>query len=663
MSTENLPKKENPNPQQKGTPQEMDSKMMAKLIEESNKFKEISSDSVNQINKLLNDVKSGSMVALRRLGDCYRWGNGFEKNAKLAADWYLAAAQRGDLVAQKNLAWCYENGFGVTKDLNEAFRWCKSAAEAGFSKSRMVLADYYEKDLGMEKNQVSKWINQGHGIAMYDLGMCYMEGIGTNKDFKEAMKWIQTSAKSGNEHAQVLMDIYHGEKFAIKEDHKKIVKRFLQASAKQEDALPVSQSSKHDKIKYEKPKIKLISKYLDLASQGDIKAQRQLGLYYLQANRNLEGAIKWLTSAAEKKDVKAQRYLGICYEQGTGVAIDHKKAAKWYERSAKRGDEVAQYQLGCCYEQGSGVDHDRRAAYRWFQASAKQGYALAQAKIDEYMIREIKENPPIKRYLKSAAQGDPEAQRHLGFCYAEGWGVNKNPKEAMRWLKKAAENQDVTAQIYIATCYEEGLGTDKDITGAIKWYREAAKNGNSLAQQSLNYWHQKDEKNVLGIMEPPRSTSPTHSSASLFQPPRSVPVGTPSLPNPSPNPSNLIFTLTTGTQQLQALMQSHQCGALLLSHTQEAHTLRLLLHDPQQGTTPYNVSYLNGGNWVIWNGKTSSDYPPLDKRSDFCNEQAQIKLLDFITKQLPTLAKQCQLSTPPTLLLPDAETAVDLYRI
>jgi hypothetical protein len=168
------------------------------------------------------------------------------------------------------------------------------------------------------------------------------------------------------------------------------------------------------------------------------------------------------------------------------------------------------------------------------------------------------------------------------------------------------------------------------------------------------------------VKSPCPASSPTHSSASLFQPPRSLP---PEITLSSTSPSgpisqsSLVFTPTLGKQPLQTFKESDQYGTLLWPHAKEKYTLRLIMHDPQHGTIQYNVSYLSSGNWVIWNSKPGTYYPSPDKRRDPFSEPAQAKLLDFITQQLPTLAKLNRFSTLPTLFLPDAETALTAARM
>ena len=44
-------------------------------------------------------------------------------------------------------------------------------------------------------------------------------------------------------------------------------------------------------------------------------------------------------------------------------------------------------------------------------------------------------------------------------------------------LKKTADVNDIAAQYYMAVCYEQGFGIDKDLKQAFKMYRKAAERG------------------------------------------------------------------------------------------------------------------------------------------------------------------------------------------
>ncbi|MEI8244562.1 MAG: tetratricopeptide repeat protein [Lentisphaerota bacterium] len=88
-------------------------------------------------------------------------------------------------------------------------------------------------------------------------------------------------------------------------------------------------------------------------------------------------------------------------------------------------------------------------------------------------------------YRKAAEQGDAEAQKSLGTCYLNGWGVATDQAEAVKWYRKAAEQQYEKAQFNLGTCYQNGWGVAVDKAEAVKWYRKAAEKGFVNAQNNL----------------------------------------------------------------------------------------------------------------------------------------------------------------------------------
>ena len=49
-------------------------------------------------------------------------------------------------------------------------------------------------------------------------------------------------------------------------------------------------------------------------------------------------------------------------------------------------------------------------------------------------------------YQEAAQQGDTAAQNNLGIMYANGWGVEQDYEEAVKWFQKAAEQGHAEAQ-------------------------------------------------------------------------------------------------------------------------------------------------------------------------------------------------------------------------
>lgn len=76
-----------------------------------------------------------------RLGWCYYYGDGVEKNLEKAANCFHKAAELGYTQAQLQLGECYANGWGVPKDRNQANYWYTKAAEQGNEDAKRRLED------------------------------------------------------------------------------------------------------------------------------------------------------------------------------------------------------------------------------------------------------------------------------------------------------------------------------------------------------------------------------------------------------------------------------------------------------------------------------------------------------------------------------------------
>lgn len=101
-----------------------------------------------------------------------------------------------------------------------------------------------------------------------------------------------------------------------------------------------------------------------------------------------------------------------------------------------------------------------------------------------HFLQEIDENISAdKNNVKSfeeieeiALTGEAEAQYHMGLLFDSGIGeIARNPKEAEKWYKLAAEQDHANACYYLARMYElPSSGILNNRAEAIKWYSKSA---------------------------------------------------------------------------------------------------------------------------------------------------------------------------------------------
>ncbi|KAH9977391.1 hypothetical protein BGW80DRAFT_1289016 [Lactifluus volemus] len=144
---------------------------------------------------------------------------------------------------------------------------------------------------------------------------------------------------------------------------------------------------------------------------ADAKDQRAVRKYRDTLVQESLRVIKRLATQGQPYD-EAQFFLANCYGTGMlGLQVDHEKAYHLYLQAAKQNHAAATYRVAVCNEIGAGTRKEppRAAAF----------------------------------YRKAASLGDTAAMYKLGMILLQGsLGEAKNPREAVGWLRRAAEQAD-----------------------------------------------------------------------------------------------------------------------------------------------------------------------------------------------------------------------------
>ena len=69
--------------------------------------------------------------------------------------------------------------------------------------------------------------------------------------------------------------------------------------------------------------------------------------------------------------------------------------------------------------------------------------------------------------------------------HAYGWGVQRNPADAITWYRKAADQGLGVAQHFLGIAYVNGEGVRPDDAEAARWFARAAAQGFAQAQFML----------------------------------------------------------------------------------------------------------------------------------------------------------------------------------
>ena len=85
-------------------------------------------------------------------------------------------------------------------------------------------------------------------------------------------------------------------------------------------------------------------------------------------------------------------------------------------------------------------------------------------------------------WLMLAEKNNTSALINLANMYEQGQGVERDLKQSIVWLRKAAELKDSRGEYQLAMAYEKGMGVDRDLRQAAFWLEKAAKQGDATAQ-------------------------------------------------------------------------------------------------------------------------------------------------------------------------------------
>jgi TPR repeat protein len=171
------------------------------------------------------------------------------------------------------------------------------------------------------------------------------------------------------------------------------------------------------------------------------------------------------------------------------------------------------------------------------------------AGMDEYSAESAYTERDYQRaadsYRKAAENGSGYGMYMLGSMYADGQGVSRDKKEAVRWMeraaekgypaanftmglwringeqglktnrqqaitdfKRAADGEDSVAMFFLGTLYARGIGVNVDMDEALRWFKTAKANGFPVDDRLLS------KSSMQIYLKKPRTRAPeSHQQA------------------------------------------------------------------------------------------------------------------------------------------------------
>lgn len=324
-----------------------------------------------------------------------------------------------------------------------------------------------------------------------------------NQDYTKAIKLFMGQAAKGDKNAQFAMGRIYQEGTGLESSNMALAEEYYRKAAAQG----------HETAQFNLAVILLndqarvlegLKQLKDSAAAGSSKAKLMLGQLYANGQgvtQNFETAKTYFNEAAEKGEADAFVLLGQMSELGKGATQDMKQALAHYENAAKRDSVPAILKLAQLYINGAeGVTKDAAKAKEWLEIGAEKEKEGASATLNLGLLLETVDKNPTeayKQYKKAADKGDVTGMIKVASMLSEGVGVEKkNASEAFSWFEKAAKAGSPAGMFAIAMAYDKGEGVAANAKEAKGWLISAAVGGFPAAMRELGVSY-RDGKGVF----------------------------------------------------------------------------------------------------------------------------------------------------------------------
>ncbi|MBO4556388.1 MAG: SEL1-like repeat protein, partial [Elusimicrobiales bacterium] len=368
------------------------------------------------------------------------------------------SAKKGDMQGQYILGSIYEEGkhyfendgkFVQGKpDYDKAFIWYSSSAKQGYPEAQNSLGLMYENGLGTDKNLKQAFnlytesAKNKNSNAQNNLGRLYMYGnVAVAKNISKAKKYFESAEEQKNVKASYNLGLF----YTKEKDLPKAIDKLDKAYKKCENV--INHSSFYNDC------INDVSVCRKLIEEDILLAKTNIGtLYYNGDGEGIDPdkdkACQIYNSVAEKGFPFAQYIMGLCYYQGCKTfSRNFEKAFNFFKSATEKGNAEAAFNLAVMYEKGEGIKKaSKKEAEKTFRMAAdlrkkdaERNLAKLQQNVDtQPEITKTAEMQNLKDLVSFADNNDLYSQVFLGLSYYH----NQQYDKAIEYFSKALKNNE-----------------------------------------------------------------------------------------------------------------------------------------------------------------------------------------------------------------------------
>ncbi len=339
----------------------------------------------------------------------------------------------------------------------------------------------------------------GSAEAQLELALRFYAGHQVEKDWQQALQWMQLSADQAHPEAFTLLSRMYAEGIGGGADAEKAEFWFAKALAMDPDNSELQLQYMQYLSDGRNPE----SFLKKCADAGYAPALLDIGLpaaekLYLAGQ--IEDAVPLFQQLDENGSAEGAYYLARVYDLGQGgLQPDPVEAFLYYKKASEGGHAPAQLELARMYAKGRGTVEDPEQAEFWYRQAAGNGYAEAQVQVAEIAFSKAVEaeagaleadagsavrneyekqlRQAVIWYKAAAAQHHADALYMMGRLTASGEGVRKDYEAAVRYYEEAAGLGHAESVFYLGLMYQAGLGVAENVGRAVELYQQAAEKG------------------------------------------------------------------------------------------------------------------------------------------------------------------------------------------
>jgi uncharacterized protein len=430
-------------------------------------------------------ARAGIAEAEYRVGRCYLEGSGVPVSHADGVRWLGYAATRGHIEAQWFLAALCVHGIDAWETREETEHGVANL----FSNEEAPKPDFAAGE---------KWARRAaeRGSAAGQAVLAYIltSGPESMRNLEEAHGWYERSATAGCPQGSFGYALSLAHTAKDEKDQIKVTEHVrLAAQAGLVPAIYLLGVLKERGIGMKRDQAAAAQLYRQAAAKGNRSGQANWGralMWGLGVELNPIEGESWLRRAALSGDGQAAALVGELYVKGGALPPNYAEAAIWFRRAAEAGHVTAARALGLLYLTGAGVARDLEEAANWLRISAEAGDPHARVDYANLLLNGVGDGQPedlakARHWLGQAAEsGNLVAAFNYGRCLAEGVGVDRDERQAVQWLRRAADSV-ASAQYWYGRMLVEGRGAEANAEEGRTWIARAAAVGLPDAEAAL----------------------------------------------------------------------------------------------------------------------------------------------------------------------------------